>query len=87
LGAFHPVALDMSRRTLSKGGRVHAMCGDYGAGVTIDLDHGRRDLAGEKAIGCPTKVLLGKSRSAVRRSNYFSISGGRHSRRTQRWIS
>jgi pimeloyl-ACP methyl ester carboxylesterase len=39
---------------------VHAMCEDYRASVSVDLDESRRDLEEGKLIKCPTRVLWGK---------------------------
>ncbi|WP_448189391.1 alpha/beta fold hydrolase [Azospirillum sp. sgz301742] len=45
---------------------VHAMCEDYRAGASIDLDHDRKDRADARTVHCPTLVLWGE-RSVVGR--------------------
>jgi haloacetate dehalogenase len=45
---------------------VHAMCEDYRAGASIDLDHDRKDRAAGHTVQCPTLVLWGE-RSVVGR--------------------
>ena len=45
---------------------VHAMCEDYRAGASIDLDHDRQDRAAGRTVQCPTLVLWGE-RSVVGR--------------------
>ncbi|MDO8545188.1 MAG: alpha/beta hydrolase [Opitutaceae bacterium] len=43
--------------------RMHAMCEDYRAGATIDLEHDRADL--ERKVGCPVLVLWGADNPGV----------------------
>ena len=38
---------------------VHAMCEDYRAGASIDLEHDEADLKAGRKIGCPLLVLWG----------------------------
>ncbi|HYH37259.1 MAG TPA: alpha/beta hydrolase [Azospirillum sp.] len=45
---------------------VHAMCEDYRAGASIDLDHDRKDRAEGRRVACPTLALWGE-RSVVGR--------------------
>lgn len=45
---------------------VHAMCEDYRAGASVDLDHDRKDRAEGRTVRCPTLVLWGE-RSVVGR--------------------
>jgi haloacetate dehalogenase len=39
---------------------MHAMCEDYRAAATIDLDHDRADRAAGRRISCPVQVLWGE---------------------------
>ena len=39
---------------------MHAMCEDYRAAATIDLEHDRADRATERKIACPVNVLWGE---------------------------
>jgi haloacetate dehalogenase len=39
---------------------VHAMCEDYRASASVDLDESRKDLDEGKKIKCPVRVLWGK---------------------------
>jgi haloacetate dehalogenase len=39
---------------------VHAMCEDYRAAATIDLEHDRADRDAGKKIACPLRVLWSK---------------------------
>lgn len=40
---------------------VHAMCQDYRAGATLDLDEAREDLEAGRRVQCPLKVIWGKN--------------------------
>jgi len=44
-------------RTASDPANIHAMCEDYRAGASIDLEHDEADRAKKKKIACPLKVL------------------------------
>ena len=39
---------------------MHAMCEDYRAAASIDLEHDRADRAAERTITCPVNVLWGE---------------------------
>jgi haloacetate dehalogenase len=45
-------------RTASDPANIHAMCEDYRAGASIDLQHDKADL--DKKIGCPLLTLWGE---------------------------
>jgi haloacetate dehalogenase len=60
LAPFAPEALDAYRHALAQPGAVHAMCEDYRAAATIDLEHDRADLERGNKIGCPLRVLWGE---------------------------
>ena len=58
LDAFAPEALAEYERAVQDPARVHAMCEDYRAAATIDLDHDRAD--DRARIRCPLLVLWGE---------------------------
>jgi len=60
LAPFEPDALDAYREALRAPGAVHAMCEDYRASATIDLERDREDLERGKRIACPLRVLWGE---------------------------
>lgn len=47
-------------KNLSDPDTVHAMCQDYRAAATLDLDEQKKDLADGDYIKCPLRVLWGK---------------------------
>jgi haloacetate dehalogenase len=59
LSPFSPEALAEYKRCLRLPGAIHAMCEDYRAAATIDLEHDRADRTVGKKIACPTVVLWG----------------------------
>ena len=59
LAPFEPDALRAYCEALRASGAVHAMCEDYRASATIDLEHDRADLERGRKIGCPLRVLWG----------------------------
>ncbi|RDV00004.1 alpha/beta fold hydrolase [Trinickia dinghuensis] len=59
LAPFEPDALREYCDALCSPGAVHAMCEDYRASATIDLEHDRADLERGRKIGCPLRVLWG----------------------------
>ena len=46
-------------KSISDAETVHAMCEDYRAAASIDLDHDRADRAAGRKIACPLRVLWG----------------------------
>jgi haloacetate dehalogenase len=60
LAPFHPDALRSYCEALRAPGAVHAMCEDYRASATIDLEHDRADLERGRKVGCPLRVLWGE---------------------------
>jgi haloacetate dehalogenase len=54
---YPPEVLDAYRRTLDDPATVEAMCEDYRAGATIDVDDDDADRAAGRQIACPTLVL------------------------------
>jgi len=59
LAPFEPEVLAEYRKALREPGAVHAMCEDYRASATIDLEHDRADIERGHKIGCPLRVLWG----------------------------
>jgi len=47
-------------RTFGNPATVHAMCEDYRAGASIDLEHDEADLKSGRKIACPLLVLWGE---------------------------
>lgn len=60
LAPFAPQALDAYRSALRQPGAVHAMCEDYRASATIDLEHDRADIERGNKVACPLRVLWGE---------------------------
>ncbi|WP_299261235.1 alpha/beta hydrolase [uncultured Kushneria sp.] len=60
LAPFSIEALDAYRAAMRLPGTAHAMCEDYRAANTIDLDHDRIDRNADHRIRCPLRVLWGK---------------------------
>ncbi|WP_213297928.1 alpha/beta fold hydrolase [Paraburkholderia sacchari] len=60
LEPFAPKALGAYRAALRQPGAVHAMCEDYRASATIDLDHDRADIERGHKVACPLRVLWGE---------------------------
>jgi haloacetate dehalogenase len=58
LDCFDPRALAEYERCFALPGAVHAMCEDYRASATIDLEHDRADAM--QRIACPLHVLWGE---------------------------
>ncbi len=54
---FDPAALDDYLSAIRDPATVHAMCEDYRAGATIDVDLDEADHAERRRIGCPLLVL------------------------------
>jgi haloacetate dehalogenase len=59
LGPFTEEALAEYTRCLSQPGAAHAMCEDYRAAATIDLEHDRADRAAGRQLAMPLQVLWG----------------------------
>jgi haloacetate dehalogenase len=59
LAPFTPEALAEYRRCLRLPGAAHALCEDYRASATIDLEHDRADRAAGRRITQPLQVLWG----------------------------
>ena len=59
LAPFTPEVLEEYRRCIRLPGIVHAICEDYRASATIDLDHDRADRAAGRKVTQPLQVLWG----------------------------
>ena len=60
LAAFAPDALAHYRAAWGDPSRIHAMCEDYRAGATIDVEADRADEAAKRTITCPTLILASR---------------------------
>ncbi len=58
-GFFHPEARADYLAALHEPGTIAAICEEYRAGATIDLDHDRESRAAGVKIGCPLLALWG----------------------------
>jgi haloacetate dehalogenase len=56
-GRYPPSVLAAYRRALEDGAAVRAMCEDYRAGATVDVEHDEADRAAGRRIDCPLLVL------------------------------
>jgi haloacetate dehalogenase len=52
-GSFEPAILEEYLTSFRDPARVHAVCEEYRAAATIDVDHDRADRAAGRVIGCP----------------------------------
>jgi haloacetate dehalogenase len=59
LGPFDQRALDEYTRCLSQPGAAHALCEDYRAAATIDLEHDQADRDAGRRLPMPLQVLWG----------------------------
>lgn len=57
LAPFEPAAYSEYSRYVSDYATVEAMCNDYRAAATIDLDHDREDQTAGRRIRCPVRAL------------------------------
>jgi haloacetate dehalogenase len=60
LDAFAPLALAEYERCIQIPGSAPAICEDYRASATIDLDHDRADVAAGRLLDMPLNVLWGE---------------------------
>jgi len=56
---FDPAALDEYRRCFTNPETIHAMCEDYRAGASIDMELDENDLKAGRRIACPVQALWG----------------------------
>ena len=59
LAPFHPLALAEYQRCLALPGAAHALCEDYRAAASIDLEHDQVDRAQGRRLAMPLQVLWG----------------------------
>lgn len=59
LSIFEPECFELYAKNLEDPATVHAMCNDYRAGATLDLDEARDDLKNGRKIRSPLLVLWG----------------------------
>jgi haloacetate dehalogenase len=67
LTGFAPEALEAYYEALRQPGAVHAMCEDYRASASIDLEHDRADIARGGKVECPLRVLWSAEGAVARR--------------------
>ncbi|RCS56682.1 alpha/beta fold hydrolase [Parvibium lacunae] len=60
VGEFDPHAWAEYERCIQNPETVRAICEDYRAAASIDLEHARADIARQRWIECPLHVLWGK---------------------------
>ena len=60
LAAFAPAALAEYERCVAMPGTAQAICADYRASATIDLEHDRADIAAGRKLELPLRVLWGE---------------------------
>jgi haloacetate dehalogenase len=58
-GFFDPEAVAAYRRAADDPETIHAMCEDYRAGATLDVEHDLTDRAMQRWIACPLLALWG----------------------------
>ncbi|KAE8449409.1 hypothetical protein EG329_008310 [Mollisiaceae sp. DMI_Dod_QoI] len=61
LTTFQADAWEDYVKVLEDPAAVHAMCEDYRASATVDLDEARKDIEKGRKIMCPLRVLWGKT--------------------------
>lgn len=59
LTPFAPHAWQAYREAIAQPGAIHAMCEDYRAAASIDMEHDRADVERGHKIVCPLRVLWG----------------------------
>ena len=64
-GRYPAEVLGAYRRALDDPGAVEAMCEDYRAGATVDVEHDDADREAARRIACPVLVLWGGARRAA----------------------
>ena len=60
LAAFDPAALAEYERCIQQPGSAQAMCADYRASASVDLEHDRQDIAAGRKLEQPLRVLWGE---------------------------
>ena len=70
-GGDHDGSLDEYLRCIADPAAIHAMCEDYRAGASIDLEHDRNDL--DRRVACPLLVLWGAHNPIWARFNMLDV--------------
>ena len=73
LAAFAPEALAEYERCAALPGTSASICEDYRASATIDLDHDRADIAAERKLTQPLRVLWGEHGAVARCFDVLSL--------------
>ena len=73
LSFFDPAALEDYMRCFRNPQTIHAICEDYRAGASIDLEHDDADFKAGRKIGCPVLLLWGATGGVGRNSNSMEI--------------
>ncbi len=60
LAAFDAKAMAEYERCIQIPGTAQSICEDYRASATIDLEHDRADIAGQRTLSMPVRVLWGE---------------------------
>ena len=73
LAPFAPEALSEYERCAAIEGTAHAICEDYRASATIDLDHDRADIDAGRRLTQPLRVLWGEHGAVGRCFDVLSL--------------
>ena len=73
LGAFDPMALAEYERCAARPGTAVAICEDYRASAAVDLDHDRADIAADRRLSQPVRVLWGEHGTVARCFDVLSL--------------
>jgi len=68
LSFFDKTALAEYKRCFRNPETIHAICEDYRAGASIDLEHDAQDMAAGRKIACPVLLLWGATGGVGRNS-------------------
>ncbi|HZQ13454.1 MAG TPA: alpha/beta hydrolase [Pseudolabrys sp.] len=69
LSFFDPAALAEYKRCFRNPQTIHAICEDYRAGASIDLEHDEADMKAGRRIECPVLLLWGATGGVGRNHN------------------
>ena len=73
LGAFDPLALAEYERCAARPGTAVAICEDYRASAAVDLEHDRADIAADRRLSQPVRVLWGEHGTVARCFDVLSL--------------
>ncbi|HEY0223781.1 MAG TPA: alpha/beta hydrolase, partial [Pseudolabrys sp.] len=68
LSFFHPVGLEEYKRCFRNPETIHAICEDYRACASIDLDMDSKDFEAGRKVDCPSLILWGATGGVGRNS-------------------